>query len=288
MTADEARAHLARLKPGTKGDHVAALQRELIASGHLAPTLPSGRPSDDGDYGRMTQAALAAFLRSLIPVPPVPDGLRIKPHTDADGLSLVSRGLFNANRSAPIRCIVLHWPGFAGDARTLHRVMSRDSSGVSTHWGVDEHAAWEMLPASARAWHATWINRWAIGIDICQAPQPAYRSREIDRGLVLEEPRVNLTGRTAGDEVRSFVPLDPRIRANTLALVRHLCDVHSIPRRVPMLASVQRNDHCIRDITELNAFGGGVVGHHHTDRGKSDPACWMAELFNDTEFTGRP
>lgn len=275
------------LGPGARGPHVVELQRQLIAEGFLAATDEQGRPNDIGVFGPRTAEAWRRKVASMNP-PPEAGPLRVVGYTEPDALSLVPRGNFNASRGAPIRCIVLHWPGFAGDARTLHRVMTRESSGVSTHWGVDEHAAWEMLPATARAWHATWVNRWAIGIDICQAPQPVYRAREEARGLRPAPDLLNQTGRTAGNEVRSFMPLDPRIRQNTLALVRRLCDEHGIPRRVPMLAGKQRNDWCVRDVTELDAWRGGVMGHHHCDRGKSDPACWMAELFDNTEFTGSP
>ncbi len=273
-----------RFAPGDKGEHVATLQRELIAGGWLPELDEKGRRNDVGVYGPRTAAALRRYLASLNPAPP-PGPLRIVEHDAEEGLSLAARGRFNATRGASIKCIVLHWPGFPGDARTLHRVMTRDSSGVSTHWGVDEHAAWAMLPAATRAWHATWVNRWAIGIDICQAPQPVYRTREEARGLQLGPDVVNPTGRTAGSEVRSFLPLDLRIRRNTLELVRRLCDEHGIPRRVPMLGGAQRHDWCVRDIAELEQWGGGVMGHHHCDRGKSDPACWMAELFDNTEFT---
>lgn len=60
----EVKQGLATLQRGDAGDSVRELQGMLIRLGYLSPQQPSGRPANDGIYGKATQKAVEKFQRA--------------------------------------------------------------------------------------------------------------------------------------------------------------------------------------------------------------------------------
>lgn len=179
-------------------------------------------------------------------------------------------------RTAKPRILVLHWG--MHDAHGLYKyflnVKDRD---VSSHWAVDETGAYEMLSTDKSAWHAGWINRHSIGLDICQQPTVKDRTRYLEMGRQIAVQN-NDTNR--GD--RQVLSLDPRIAENFRTLVLQLCEEHGIPLNVPRDASGKvRHDVVFPNESALGNWS-GVLGHHHVSASKWDIACWWDQIFKGT------
>lgn len=166
----------------------------------------------------------------------------------------------------PPQVVVWHWTAGSTTAHDLVRSFRRSS--LSSHYAIDATGIYELLPPRYRGWHATWINRVAIGVDICQ-PVRAERLGEAraagyDCGIM-----VNPSSR--GE--RNCLSLDPRIAAKARWLAEYLSRMYGIPLIAPETDAVQWES-----LAELGAWS-GHVGHHHVSRSKWDIAPWMGDIF---------
>lgn len=188
--------------------------------------------------------------------------------------SIESNGKFARTREEP-RVLVLHWGSHSAD-RLANYFRTTDRA-VSAHWAVDESGAYQMLDHRLRAYHAGWINRYSIGLDVTMQPPISNEQRYRDMGRQLEIID-NPTNR--GD--RRIIRLDDRIADNMRALVFALCSEYDIPLVVPRgLDGKVRHDVVFTDSRELGNFS-GVVGHHHVDRRKWDIAPYWGQIFDGT------
>jgi hypothetical protein len=261
---------LGSLPRGTRGAHIRLLQSALHEAGY-DPGLV------DGVFGPRTQRALEFWIAAGRDLDDRQLRVFRPPHPNALDLSPSERYGDRYGRKPTV--IVLHWPGFVGDAHRLHKVMARPTSRTSTHWGVDEVAAYQYLPHKARAWHASWANRFSIGVDICQGVLLEHERGERDIGREVE-PAVNTSGRGP----RRALTLDPRIARNARALVDMLCDELNIPRVCPRGPDGRvTHDHVFSEHPGFEGWS-GVVGHHHVDAGKWDVAPWWSQIFDGTEL----
>jgi len=197
----------------------------------------------------------------------------------SSGFDLHPAGNFS-KRKSDIRIIVIHWGG--SNVKNLFNYFDNPSRDLSTHFGVDPHGAFQMLDLQHRAWHAGYVNKYAVGIDICQQPTWDYYDYYQSPGYKVEKIK-NPTDR-GRDEVLS---LDPQTARHTRDLVMELCHVLDIPARAPRGANGLSQEgkvwHGVFDKSTLNdGHFSGVVGHHHISSGKFDMACWWDTVFGGT------
>jgi len=250
----------------------------------------------DGIYGLHTETALKEALASprpdVLDVLPTPSGspLKVVRYDEAGGLDLRSirhggpvqprpdgKDRYIVSRSQRPRVLVLHWTAGPTTANGLRDYMAKTERAVSSHFAVDPTGTYQYLPLSAWAYHATWINEIAIGIDICQPVVDSRLSAARSAGYTTDVI-ANPTRRGA----RKVLSLDPDIAAATRALVESLCEQFEIPMQVPRNADGEvRHDVAFRNVAELGDWS-GVLGHHHVDSGKWDIAPWWPALFDGT------
>lgn len=214
------------------------------------------------------------------------DTLYTIPFDDPDGLDLHKWGHFNSRNGAKPRLLVIHWGGI--DPNHLFRVFSTPDRKVSSHGGVGQEDFYQFLDLKHSAWHAGYVNKYSIGIDICQQPTTQwhdyYRSRGYDVRKVANPAR-RPDGSVVGN--RTVLSLDPQIAEATRRTVFDLCQLFDIPLRAP------RGDDGLKD--EGKVWHGvfrrtqledrqfqGVVGHHHISSQKWDMACWWGSIFDGT------
>jgi hypothetical protein len=202
---------------------------------------------------------------------------------ESNGFDLHRAGNFS-RRPTDIRLIVLHWGG--STVHNLYRYFNTPERDLSTHFGIGPIGAYQFLDLKHRAWHAGYVNDYAVGVDICQQPTIEYRDyycRRQDYDVsVVQNPTDR--GRT------KILSLDVAICDQTCWLVLELCRVLNIPLRAPRGADGLSEDGPIwhgtfdRDVLDSGQFQ-GVVGHHHVKETKWDMACWWDMIFKGTELS---
>jgi len=200
---------------------------------------------------------------------------------DILGYDLHRAGNFGKRKSKP-RLIVLHWGG--STVHGLYKYFNNPKVNLSTHFGIGPEGAFQFLDIAHCAWHARYVNDFAIGVDICQQPTRDYYDYYMSQGYDIDKI-LNPTSRGRKD----LISLDSRIAVNTRSLVFALCRVLDIPIRAP------------RGIDGLGAKGDvwhgtfkkevlnegrftGVVGHHHVATTKYDIAPWWQSIFWGTDL----
>lgn len=175
-------------------------------------------------------------------------------------------------RTEPCRAVCLHWTGGAGNPAAVYRTLRdrrgpRTPDGLSVHYVVgSDGEVVQMAPHNLVCLHAGVANEWSVGIEVVSpgfARGPAYE----------RERKAGVQRRVYHDRIRTrtIAMLDQTEAQNAAAtlLVESLCDLLSIPRRVPTDAdgSLLR-----RQMTgpELASFA-GVMGHFQCHRSKCDP-----------------
>lgn len=218
-------------------------------------------------------------------------GCGVVPFDQEGGLDLHRAGHFSSRNGAKPRLLVIHWGGI--DPFHLYRVFNGDRK-VSSHGGVgydkQEVKFYQYLDLQHSAWHAGYVNKFSIGIDICQQPTTEwlsyYQSRSYDVDNVKNNAR-RPDGRVIGDY--SVLSIDSDIATATLNVVQDICSLFDIPMRAP------RGSDGLQDKGELwhGVFSkrtindgkfSGVVGHHHLSAQKWDMACWWNSIFHDTQL----
>jgi len=206
------------------------------------------------------------------------------------GLDLHPSGHFSRSKKfKKPRFIVVHWGGV--DPQHLHRVFSGHRK-VSSHFGCGrsddgDPEIYQYLDLAHRAWHAGWINKHSIGVDISQQPTTKfakpYAKKKYDIQIVENLAR-RPDGRTIGND--KILSLDPAIATATRELVLDLCGIMDIPPRAPRgddgfgTGSVWHGVFGKNSL--LSSDFRGVVGHHHLSNRKWDVACWWDAVFAGT------
>lgn len=275
---------------GERGEHVAELQRALIARGLTVGEV-------DGLYGPMTEAGITEALtrpqpRTVGTRPPrasgdvahsitrydEPGGFDLRTVADGGPLPVPSRADYKPDRPRPPRVLVLHWTAGPATAEGLHRSFSKSDRQVSSHYAIDPTGTYQYLPDEFWAYHAGWINRAAIGIDICQ-PIRAVREKDAIEAGYNVTLQMNPSHRGGFQRVLS---LDPEVAEATRQLVFALCEKHGIDLRVPRRDDGKvDHDVVFGSLADLNDWS-GVLGHHHVSNRKWDIAPWWGELFDGT------
>lgn len=207
---------------------------------------------------------------------------------DPEGLDLHKWGHFNSRNGTKPRLLVIHWGGI--DPNHLFRVFSTPDRKVSSHGGVGREEFYQFLDLKHSAWHAGYVNKYSIGIDICQQPTTDwldyYRSRSYNVSKI-ENPARRPDGSVVGN--RTVLSLDPSIAEATRRVVFDLCKLFNIPLKAPRgsdgLQESGKVWHGVfdRDLMDKGQFT-GVVGHHHLSSRKWDMACWWNTLFDGTDL----
>lgn len=215
-------------------------------------------------------------------------GLKAVPYDDEGGLDLHKWGHFNSRNGLKPRVLVLHWGGI--DPNHLHRVFSTATRKVSSHGGIGRGDFYQFLDMTHSSWHAGYVNKYSIGVDICQQPTTNWLDYYTSRGYdvkTMENPARRPGGAYVGN--RKVLTLDPEIAQATLQLVKDICSLFDIPMRAPRgedgLASEGKVWHGVfpREVMDRGHFT-GVVGHHHLSSRKWDMACWWGSIFDGTEL----
>lgn len=193
---------------------------------------------------------------------------------------ITGNGKFSRKRENK-RVLVLHWGSHSAE-RLASYFRTTDRS-VSAHWAVDETGAYQMLDHDLRAYHAGWINRFSIGIDIASQPVVSnyqnYKSQGRDI-QVVDNPTYAAGGARRGD--RRVLTLDHRTAENFKSLVFWICEREGIELQVPRDKDGKvRHDVVFRDAAALGDWS-GVIGHHHCDGRKWDIAPWWGQIFDGT------
>lgn len=282
------RGHHDEIPYGERGDHIRALQSALKARGFD----PQGI---DGVFGLHTedalQAALAEQTQPELSEPDLTDHAVVR-YDAPGGLDLRStrhggsvtprpngKDRYIAKRGETPRVLVLHWTAGPTSAKKLRDGFANTSRAVSSHFAVDPSGAYQYLPFSAWAYHATWINRFAVGIDVCQ-PVQAKRLQSAKAAGYDTKVVANPTKRGEAH----VLALDEAVAARTRALVFEVAAALDIPLRAPRDASGKvHHGVAFADALQLGAWS-GVVGHHHVDARKWDMACWWDAIFGGTEL----
>lgn len=248
------------------------LVQEKLASVKLYPDKPG---SIDGVWGPNTAMAVEdykeiIFLRgqgfhTIMDRDPL--DLRTVDDMGPVKLRPGSRSRYYKTGNRKPRTIVIHWTAGPTTAEGLYNLFSRTDRAVSSHWAIDPSGTYQYLPGSRRGFHATWINRYSIGIDICQ-PVVADRFQDAIRAGYDTMEVDNTCGRGA----KRVLSLDPKICDATGKLVVAIADYYDIPLVTPDNQQVQ-----FTDASQMGSFK-GVLGHHHVDRGKWDVAPWMKDI----------
>ena len=210
------------------------------------------------------------------------------PYDQADGLDLHKWGHFSSRNGTKPRLLVIHWGGI--DSEHLFRVFSSPSRKVSSHGGIGRNVFYQYLDLKHSAWHAGFVNRYSVGIDICQQPTRNWLGHYQAAGYEVSNA-TNEARRPGGSVVgeKSIISLDPKIAAATRQVVFDLCEVLGIPLRAPRgedgLAANGEVWHGVfsRAVLDGGDFA-GVIGHHHISSHKWDMACWWDEIFKGTEL----
>lgn len=192
---------------------------------------------------------------------------------------ITPNGKFARSRTEK-KILVIHW-GSHNVARLSNYFRTTDRS-VSAHWACDESGAWQMLENDRWAYHAGWINRYSLGLDIAAQPVTRFEQEYKAAGRDVEVVP-NPTNR--GD--RRVLTLDPTIATVARSTVFRLCSQLGIPLVVPRDKDGNvRHDVVFRDESDLGDWS-GVIGHHHCASNKWDIAPWWAQLFDGTPL-GNP
>jgi len=173
---------------------------------------------------------------------------------------------YYAPTSDPPQVVVWHWT--AGQTTAHGLVGSFRRSRLSSHYAIDATGIYELLPPKFRGWHATWINRVAIGVDICQPVRAERLGEARDAGY---DCKIMPNPSSRGE--RNCLSLDPRVAAKARWLAEYLSDTYNIPLITPVSSDVQWTS-----TRGLGAWS-GHVGHHHVSASKWDIAPWMDYIF---------
>lgn len=168
--------------------------------------------------------------------------------------------------------IVIHWTAGPTTAKSLYDMFARTDRAVSSHFAIDPTGTYQYLPSTRRAYHAGWINKHAIGIDICQPVQAKRKSDSESAGYVTEIVD-NPTAR--GD--KKVIRLDDKMAEETAKLILTLCDIHNIEVKFPESEEV-----IFTNSSELGNWS-GIVGHHHVSSRKWDVAPWMRQIKDSVD-----
>ena len=212
--------------------------------------------------------------------------LQTTPYDQTDGLDLHKWGHFSSRRGVRPRLLVIHWGGV--DPNHLYRVFSTPNRKVSSHGGIGEDTFYQFLDFEHAAWHAGYVNRYSIGIDICQQPTTDWYDYYNSRGYDLEKT-TNPAKRPDGNSVgnRNILTLDPDIAEATRQTVFDICELFNIPTKAPRGSDGLQNSGDVwhgvfpRSVLDDGEFT-GVVGHHHISSRKWDMACWWGSIFDGT------
>lgn len=261
------------LSPGDLGPAVSEAQALLVQAGY--------KLTIDGKLGPKTRSAIevAEQARQLgrIDIDRVHvDGVPVVSYEDVPSIDARPTHHYG-RRSSPPKILVLHWPGYVCSARDLGALWKKTSRTVSSHLGVDEREIVQYLPLGVSAWHAEWINRYSVGVDICQSPVDDDLAAEQRRGLAVSVAD-NPTGRGA----KHYLSLDPRVASNARKLVMALCAQLGIPLKAPRDGDGKvRHDVVFDEAADLAGWS-GVIGHHHCNPAKWDVGVWWRDLFAGT------
>lgn len=193
------------------------------------------------------------------------------------GKDIHSTGHFS-KRKRPIDVIVLHWGG--SNIESLCRAFSGTRT-VSSHFGIDNDTVYQILDTKHVAWHAGWINKMSIGVDICQQPTEEWKNFFQKKGFDVEMMD-NPTDRGR----KRVLSLHPPTAEACKLLVQELCKAYDVPFRFPRGVDGFAEDgdvfHGVMDQKriERGEFR-GVIGHHHIKSGKWDIACWWKSIFGE-------
>jgi len=250
--------------------------------------------SDTGEHdGKFGQATWLKMQQRYANVPddasyimwdglrkPTPDA-KVISYEDDEGYDLHPAGNFSKRKSG-IRLIVIHWGG--STVQGLYNYFKNPDRDLSTHFGIGPEGNFQFLDIKHRAWHAGYVNDFAIGIDICQQPTRDYYDYYLNKGYDIEETE-NQTDRGRSE----ILSLEPRIATHLRTLVFELCRITGVPARAPRGHVGMEEDGPVfhglfyPDILKEGRFK-GVVGHHHVSETKWDMACWWEAVFGGTEL----
>jgi len=215
---------------------------------------------------------------------------------DPEGIDLTPTGHHRARAAHP-RGVVLHWPGnTVATARRAARMFKSSKAAVSTHFCVDQLGIMQTLPLERVAYHAGGANGLSIGIDICQPQTDLKRAEEwkfLPWGPLGHNP--NDVAKTdakhradAGAPPRGrvwkperlrygkleYLPLDPRVVANVVVLLRALeADGMTIELR-PWEQWAQPR----YELAEWLRKGSTVVNHGDLPGTKIDALPWFKSI----------
>ena len=205
-----------------------------------------------------------------------------------EGMDLHKWGHFSSRNGQKPRLLVIHWGGI--DPGHLYRVFSTPDRKVSSHGGIGQGTFYQFLDFDHSAWHAGYVNRYSIGIDICQQPTTNWYDYYKSRGYDLSKT-TNTAKRPDGNLVgnRNILSLDPKIVKATRQVVFDICKTFDIPIRAPRGSDGLQDTGDVwhgvfpRSVMDGGTFE-GVVGHHHLSSQKWDMACWWGAIFDGTDL----
>lgn len=198
------------------------------------------------------------------------------------GLDLHRFGHFSSRHGVAPTLIVIHWGGL--DPQHCHRVFSNPDRQVSSHAGIGlspegTPTVYQYLDLNHRAWHAGPVNKYSVGIDICQQPGLRWK-RHYERAGYEIDTIDNPTDRGPS----KVLSLDPQVARATRAAVETLCETLGIPMRSPRgpdgLSETGEVFHGVMSKEALASFT-GVIGHHHASDKKWDCACWWRDIMGE-------
>jgi len=201
---------------------------------------------------------------------------------EPEGLDLHGGGYGSRGGHKP-RIIVLHWGGY--NPAHCRRVLA--ARGYASHLGVGRGRAFQWLDFRYSAWHAGYVNKYAIGIDICASPMPNLLDRQLAQGYeiaAMENPS------DRGPDV--CLSLDPVMARTTHKLVKALCAAFDIPFHCPRgeggflgtRPEAPRYDGVVPKAVLNDPCTSGVIGHHHIKSVKWDIAPWWDQIFDGTDL----
>ena len=212
--------------------------------------------------------------------------LKVVAHDMADGLDLHKWGHFSTRAGHKPRLLVVHWGGI--DPDHLFRVFSTPTRKVSSHGGAGRDVFYQFLDINHSSWHAGYVNKYSIGIDICQQPTVDWYNYYTSRGYDVsktDNPARRPDGKVVGSS--KILTLDPKIAEATRQVVFDMCELFEIPLKAPRGADGLAEEGEVwhggfpRSVMDSGNFR-GVVGHHHLSSRKWDMACWWGTIFDGT------
>lgn len=258
-------------------------QRALLAAGYDPGPI-------DGVIGPRTRAAYAraradhmAHGAMRVVRYDEPGGIDLR--VEADGGPWPGERMYYAVTSEAPQVAVWHWTAGPTTAGALVDMWAR-SRRASSHFAIDATGIYQILPVENRGWHATWINRVAIGIDICQPVRPERIDDARASGYECEVIDNPTDPRRGSREVLS---LDPRIAAKCRWLAEHLSTTYGIAKDAPRYPDGRvRHDQVFASLSDLGDWS-GHLGHHHGEKAsrRSDIACWWRPIFDGTPMGDR-